>query len=150
MQKTPFQYSDDLTTISDNLDKMGQEWGRLLNAACASKEFKVLASQRQKMETYVLGEIRRLQTVREVGVDAKYLKAALIRFLFFEQAMFKNAFLPLENLSSATSNEEFRKAMNLLQVYAKEEYTETSRWSEALDMYARKNGLTAETATEGK
>lgn len=149
-QKTPFQYSDELTAVSDNLDKMGQEWGRLLNTAYKTKEFKVLSPQRQKMEAYVLSEIRRLQTIREVGADAKYLKAALVRFLFFEQAMFRNAFLPLENLSASTPVEEINKAMSLLQVYAKEEYTETARWTDAQEAYAKKNGLVSEPAAEGR
>jgi hypothetical protein len=149
-QKTPFQYSDELTAISDNIDRMGHEWGRLLSSAYTSKDFKPLSYQRQKMEAYILSEIRRLQTAKEVGVDAKYLKAAMIRFLFFEQAMLKNAFLPLENLTASAPEEEIKKAMSLLQVYAKEEYSETAKWTDAQDAYARKNGLVTETSAEGK
>lgn len=148
-EKTPLQFNDDFSVITDNVYQMGQEWGRLLNIAYNTQNYKVLAPQRQKMEAYAMGEIRRLQTMKDIGIESKSLRGAMLRFLMYQLSMFRNAFVPLEGLSAESTVEAKNKAFAQLQVYAREEAAETAKLNEAQEIFAKKNGLVTEPA-EGK
>ena len=149
--RTPIEFNDLLTAITDTLFARGQQWGRQFNVVTEARAkgtskstgYASLAPYRQAMELYLDGCISRLKSMPDVN-DSKDLRMAMIAFLEYEKNMATLAFKPFESLKASATDEQLKAVYSKLSTYSAAEKEELLKVAEAQEAYARSNGFRIE------
>jgi hypothetical protein len=144
-EQTPppaLQFNNEIVKITDSLFIMGQAWGNAFKKANQTKEFKLLTEPREKLDLFLQSRLAALRKQADVGVDGKELREAMIRFLEFEQNLFKEAFLPFEKLDANSTQEAINAVIEKLKSSVTQERDEIAKLQEVQAAYGKKNGFT--------
>ena len=155
--KTPLEFNDQLSLITDSLYTYGQKWGQQFNNvtkahtsdANSSTTYSSLKPHRQSMSLFLDRSIGRLKTMEDVN-NSKKLRMAMITFLEYEKKMITEAFMPIEQLKASSSSADLQAVYNTLKKYSDAESAELQKVVLAQDAYAASNGFSIGEVKEGE
>ena len=136
------QFNNEIVKITDSLFILGQAWGNVFKKANQTREFNLLTEPREKLDLFLEARLAALRKQGDVGVDGRELREAMIRFLEFEQNLFKEAFLPFEKLDANSTQEAVNAVIEKLKAAVTQERNEIARLQEVQAAYGKKNGFT--------
>ena len=79
--------------------------------------------------------------LKDIGLNSKPFRMAMVDFLDFEKEMVTKAFVPFEKLTNKNSEQDFQATLGNLNAVALEEGDFLKKLHAAQDEYAAKNGF---------
>jgi hypothetical protein len=102
---------------------------------------------REQWEQFILKSIEALKVMNDVS-ESKALRMTMLNFLFFETEMLHACMIPLEKLTTNSTDEEIKKAIDQLTAFAEKEVEELKKVRAAQQKYAGANGFETETSAD--
>ena len=106
-----------------------------------------MGERRKKLLSFIKRKQVEVLTMRDLG-GSEMLRLAMLDFLFFEERMITEVFLPLEKLNSKSNTAEIDAAVKNLTEMAKQEDKYIKKVNQAQEVYAAKNGFTIDKEEE--
>jgi hypothetical protein len=144
---TPLEYNDYLSSITDSLYSKGTKWGtKFAETKKGDQNFSKLKSLRKDISTFLILKKEEVKKFAAVGKGGEDLKRAMLNFMDYELDMVEIGFMPVENLTSSSTDKEIDAAMdNLISQSGKE--GDVLKMVRAAQMaFAKENGFTLEEA----
>jgi hypothetical protein len=146
---TPIEYNNQMADITDSLYIIGQAWGVKFNEVFnGDKNFQSLATTRKGLSAFISRTSEKVRKQPAVGKGGEGLKSAVIGFLSFENKMIESAFMNIEKLTPASTQEEIEAAYNNLTAEASKEAEVLKLVNAAQEAYAAQNDFAIEVAEE--
>jgi hypothetical protein len=138
---TSIEYNNYIISTTDSLYKYGQNWGAVLQNCYNTKDYSQLYKAREAMDRLIVRKRKEMIELKDMGMDSKPFRMAMVDFLDFEKDMVTKAFIPFEKLTSKNSEQDFQATMGNLNSVALVEGDFLKKLHAAQDEYAAKNGF---------
>jgi hypothetical protein len=135
------EYNNYIISTTDSLYKFGQNWGAVLQNCHELVDFSQLWKSRESMEKLIDRKRKEMIELKDIGLNSKPFRMAMVDFLDFEKEMVTKAFVPFEKLTNKNSEQDFQATLGNLNAVALEEGDFLKKLHAAQDEYAAKNGF---------
>jgi hypothetical protein len=137
----PVEYNDYLSSATDTLSMLGTKWGARFSEVKEKKEFEKLIPVRKEIQSFISRKKMEYFLLKDLK-GSEQLRLAMIEFLFFQDYLIGQGFVPFESLGKTTTDTVIDDYVKKLMTLSEGEGPMLQKVIKEQEAYAAKNGFT--------
>ncbi len=138
--KSAIEYNDYLSSTNDTLYALGSKWGTKFGEVKEKREFEKLIPITKELKKFIARKKMEIFLMQDHNGSEKF-RLAMVEFLFFQDYMVGQVFIPFESLSKTVSDSVLEKYLEKLSTLAEGEGEMLQKVVKEQKDYAAKNGF---------